>query len=409
LRALQFTLSLPVYLALRASGRLGLLRRGWVPGLRCVPVRPLPLPGPGWVRLRPLLSGVCGSDLALIKGQTSPALSPFVSFPAVLGHEVLATVEEVGGAVDGLAVGDRVVVDPFVSCTMRGRDPCPPCRRGESCLCVSTAEGPLAPGMLIGYCRDLPGGWSEEMVAHSSQIYRVPPALPDAAAVLVEPLAVAFHAVLKRPPAAGSRALILGAGPIGLLMIAALRFLAPSCHLTVVDRYRYQGAIASRLGADLVVPEGDGSGPDVAVTAAGARRYRPVVGRPVYGGGFDTVYDCVGTTRSVSDALRVAGPRAAIVLVGCAARVRHLDLSFVWARELEMTGSYGYSREAALAGSPHTFEVALRYLAEAGGAGLADLVTHRFALGQWRDAIRVNLQRKRHRTIKTVFDGRRPG
>jgi len=127
---------------------------------------PIPaLPGPDWVRIRPLLAGICGSDTALLTGRASPILSPFASFPAILGHEVVGMVEEAGSAVE-VRTGERVVVDPIISCFVRGLEPCTDCRDGLPALCRHAADGSLSPGMLIGYCRDLPGAWSEAMLAH---------------------------------------------------------------------------------------------------------------------------------------------------------------------------------------------------------------------------------------------------
>jgi threonine dehydrogenase-like Zn-dependent dehydrogenase len=353
------------------------------------------------VRLRPVVSGVCASDVALVTGRSSPALSPFVSFPAVLGHEVVARVAEVGAEVRALRPGHRVVVDPFISCEARGLAPCEPCRRGDTRLCTRTAEGSLAPGMLIGYCRDLPGGWSEEMVAHESQLHLVPEGMPDDAAVLVEPLAVALHAVLLSPPPAGSRVLVLGAGTIGLCTIAALRAVEPGCRVVALARHAFQRDAARQVGAE---PVGPGEGAGDAAVAAGARRYRPVWGPAVYAGGFDRVYDCAGTERSMDDSLRVGGPGAHVVLVGCTAGAR-LDLSFVWARELRVLGSYGYGPEPA-AGGRHTFALALDLLAR-GTPAAGTLVTHRFPLDRWREALGVSLRRARHRAIKVVFEGPR--
>jgi len=133
-----------------------------------------------------------GLSLGVTPAMTA-MLSPFSSFPAILGHEVVAVVEEAGTGAD-VATGQRVVLDPIISCAVRGLDPCPGCRAGTPALCRRAAEGDLSPGMLIGFCRDLPGGWSEGMLAHSSQLHAVPKQLSDEAAALIEPLACGLHA-----------------------------------------------------------------------------------------------------------------------------------------------------------------------------------------------------------------------
>lgn len=403
-RGLRYRLSIPNYLAVRAMDTLlpVALANGRIPGLEYAQTPALDLPGPDWLRLRPLLSGICGSDMALLTGKSSPALSPFTSFPAVLGHEILAEVSKVGPEVTGVEVGDRVVVDPFISCEMRGLEPCSSCSTGRRCLCTRSAEGALAPGMLIGFCRDLPGGWSGEMVAHRNQVYRVPTAIPDDVAVLVEPFSVALHAVLKLAPRAGSRVLIVGGGAVGLLVLAALRLMKLDCHVTMVARYPFQAQVATRLGAD-VVNERAGA---AAIEVTGAVSYKPIKGARVYTGGFDTVYDCVGSARSLDECMRVAGPDGNVILVGCVGEVSRLDLTFIWARELRITGSYGYSTEHGLVDTPHTIELALDLLNAAPDYPIGELVTHRFPLSRWTDAISVNLRRGRSGAIKTVFDCR---
>lgn len=399
---LRYRLTIPNYLAVRAMDTVlpRAMASGRIPGLEYAQTRPPDLPGSDWVRLRPTLSGICGSDMSLLTGRSSPALSPFTSFPAVLGHEILAEVREVGEEAHGISAGDRVVVDPFISCEMRGLEPCPSCRSGQRCLCTQTAEGSLAPGMLIGFCRDLPGGWSEEIVVHRSQVYPVPDDMPDRVAVLVEPLSIGLHAVLRHPPERGSHVMILGGGTVGLAVLAALRLLEIECKVTVVARYPFQAELAARLGADTIADRAERA----AVEVARATSYRPLKGAPVYTGGFDWVYDCVGSRDSVDASMRVAGPGGMVMLVGCAGEVSRLDLSFIWARELTITGSYGYASELSLEGAPHTFDLALGLLDGRRDYPIADMVTHVFPLASWREAMRVNLMRARHGAIKTVFD-----
>ena len=346
--------------ALRVFGRrLPALTAGWMPWL-ALSTYPIPaLPGPDWVRIRPTLAGICGSDTSLITGRASPILSPFASFPAILGHEVVGVVEEVGSAVTEWA-GARVVVDPIISCFVRGLEPCSACRDGLPALCRHAADGSLAPGMLIGYCRDLPGAWSEAMLAHRSQLHRVPDAVSDEAAVVVEPLACALHAVLAARLAAGEKVLVVGGGTIGLGVLVALRMAERDVDVTAVVRHPLQASLAERLGASRVVLDRGGNGPQrAAVDVTGARAHRPIVGDAVFTGGFDLVFDGVGSRASVDASLRVVVPRGRLVLLGTAGELQHLDLTLAWARELRVIGSYVYGREASLPGAPHTFDYLL--------------------------------------------------
>jgi threonine dehydrogenase-like Zn-dependent dehydrogenase len=400
---LRFGSSALNYHALRLLGpRLPRLTRGWMPWLELHRFRTPELRGPAWARLRPTLAGICGTDLALLTGHASPILSPFSSFPAVLGHEVVAVVEEAGKA-SGVVPGQRVVVDPVISCVVRDLEPCRQCRDGHPSLCERAAEGALSPGLLIGYCRDLPGGWSDAMLVHASQLHPVPDALSDEVAVLIEPFSVALHAVLAGPPTPGDRVLVIGGGTLGLCTLAALRLIRPATRVTILVRHSGQASMAERLGAVSVRDDAGDGARRAAERDAGARRHQPIVGGAVLTGGFDQVYDCVGSGRSLDASLRVTAARGRMVLVGGPGQIGRLDWTLAWTRELRIDGSYVYAHEASLPGSPHTFDEAMRLLTERSDLALGDLVTHRFGLGSWRRAMGAALGRGRARALKVVF------
>jgi threonine dehydrogenase-like Zn-dependent dehydrogenase len=377
------------------GGPLPRLTDGWMPWLAYGPM-PAPEPrSPDWVRLRPVLSGVCGTDLGLLTGHASTILSPFASFPAVLGHEVLARTED----------GRRVALDPVITCSMRGLSPCRWCAAGLPGLCLRAAEGDLAPGPMIGFCRDLAGGWSDAMVAHASQLHPVPDPVHDDEAVLVEPLSVAMHAVLQQPPERGERVLVIGGGTMGLCTLAALWLTAAEADVTVQARHPVQAGLAERMGTTRVIRDvGVAGAVRAAEQVAGASRYRSLLGQPVLSGGFDHVYDCVGSRRSLEASLRVAAPRGRVVLVGGPALVSGLDWTLAWTRELRIVGTYVYGREPSLPGAPHTMDHVLSLLERRPGLPLGELVTHRFPLARWRRAMSAALGRGRSGAIKVVFE-----
>jgi L-iditol 2-dehydrogenase len=404
MRAIEYKFSLPNYLAVRTADRLPLhiLQRGSIPGLKEIAPAPKPLPEADWLRIAPTLTGICGSDLSMILNRSSPALMPFISFPLTPGHEIVGRVTEIGADITGIDSGQRVVVMPVISCQMRGVDPCAACARGEPGVCTNTTEGSISAGMLIGFCRDLPGGWSQDMVVHRSQIYALPDAIPDRVAVLIEPFSVAIHAVLRDPPPDDAKVLIIGSGSIGLLALAALRLLGKKCDVTILARHPHQIELAERFGATRVLKKK--SAGDAARDVVAAKRYRLIKGGHSYAGGFDWVFDCVGSRNSVDESLRVAGPRGHVVMIGCASEVSKLDLSYLWARELTVTGCYVYGREPSLPGEPHSFEVAIDLLTRHPDFGLAAMVTHTIPLSEWRTGFQTVLDRKGSGAIKVVYD-----
>src|SRR5919199_1810313 len=179
------------------------------------------VPTPEWVRVKPLLSGICGSDLGTLSAESSPYFSPITSPPFIMGHEVYGIVTESNS---GFSAGERVVVEPALGCAVRGIEPpCAYCASGQHALCMNVAKDDISPGIQTGFCGDTGGGWSGgTLVAHPSQLHRVPEAVPDEAAVAIEPLACAVHAALKVNPKPDETTLVIGAGSVGLFVVAAL-------------------------------------------------------------------------------------------------------------------------------------------------------------------------------------------
>src|SRR6478735_12117043 len=206
------------------------------------------LPGPDWVRIRPRLSGICGSDLGTIDGTSSRYFEPIVSFPFVPGHEVVADREGTDGT-------DRVVLEPVLGCVARNISPvCPACARGDLGGCERIAFGDLEPGLQTGFCCDTGGGWSTQMIAHPSQLHVVPAAMSDEAAVIVEPTACAVHGALAAVAGGvDGTVVVLGTGTLGLLTIAALRRFTQAGTVVAVAKHPVQRELALSLGATLVV------------------------------------------------------------------------------------------------------------------------------------------------------------
>ena len=407
MRGLVFDLSLFKYALAKAIGtRVPRLFYG--PG-SCFELRDVPeprTPGEDWLVLKPRLAGLCGSDLAAIFFKMSPAMSAVslgAGDAAVFGHEVLAEVVHVGSEAKGRGIkeGDRVVVDPVLGCEARGLDPCERCALGEYATCTRAGTA-LPKGVMLGACTEYPGGFGERMVAHRSQVFRVPDSIPDDVAVLAEPLSIAVHAVLRHPPKDGDDVLVVGGGMIAFGVLWALREICPGARVTLFTVEDYQLPIATALGASRTWSPKAGSLLEQSARATSSRLLRPVIGRPFLSGGFDRVYDCVGSKTSLDDSLRVTGGGGSVVLVGAAGIVSGLDLTFVWQKELKLEGTVFYGHESWRGGRARTFDATLELLAST-RAPLASLVTHRFPLEEYAKAIDVNVARGASRSVKAVF------
>jgi threonine dehydrogenase-like Zn-dependent dehydrogenase len=401
--ALRYSKSVPRYLLMRAGARrIKNLETSRFSPLRLEEVPDPPLPTPEWVRIKPLLSGICGSDLGTLSSENSPYFSPITSPPFVLGHEVVGVVSEDTG---DLRAGERVILEPALGCAARGIDPpCPYCAAGRQALCVNVTRGDISPGIQTGFCRDTGGGWSEgTLVAHPSQLHGVPDKLSDEAAVAIEPLACAVHAALEMNPSENETALVIGAGPVGLFVVAALKKLTRAGRIVCIAKHDRQRKESFRLGADEVVHPRETYTKLPAML--GTEAHKPELGKPVVMGGAEKVFECVGSPGTTEDAVRLARPGGEVALVGMPPARGCLDLTALWYKEVSLAGSYAYGVEEYGGEKIRSFQLALRLAPE---IGLETMVGPRFRLRQYREAIGAARAAGREGHVRVVFDHRGP-
>jgi threonine dehydrogenase-like Zn-dependent dehydrogenase len=357
-----------------------------------------PLPATNWVRVRNALAGICGSDLHLIFVDGAFNIAPAAipghsrSYP---GHEVVGEVIEVGHDVRHLSVGDRVVLQSGPNCITAGiQQPCRSCASGHFGLC----EYGVLPGP-----QPIGGGWSEEMLLHEQQLFRIPSDIHDMQAVLLEPSAVAVHAVLRDLPQAKDRVLIIGAGTIGLLILQVVRALAPEAEVCVMARHAFQIEQAARSGAQIIYPQD--SYKEVQ-QATGAQLYEGMWGNKMLLGGYDVIYDTVSNSHTIHDALRWARAGSTVVMLGLNLHSMRIDLTPIWYQEINLIGSLGHGMETWPIGtseSKSTFEIAAE-LIQRKLIFPDKLITHSFPLSGYRNALMTAANKARNRAIKVVFD-----
>jgi threonine dehydrogenase-like Zn-dependent dehydrogenase len=346
---------------------------------------------PDWVVTRPLLTGICGSDAkqAFFDWGEVDAHNPmidFTSFPQILGHEVVAEVIALGPDAEGLDIGDRVVLNPWLSCAPRGVSPvCPACEAGDLSLCRSFTIGPIAPGIHTGTSRDATGGWAELMPAHDSMLHKVPDSMPDEIAVLADPFAVSLHAVTRHPPPNGGKALVYGAGALGICAVAILRAVYPDVEVGVVARFPAQAELAHRLGTSRVFPhEPLRDLIEEAAAWSGGVLHGDHELPMAYPGGIDVVYDMVSKKDSLEVSVRLLKARGTLVKAGV-----HGPTSWEWTplyfKEVSWVGSNAFGVEEIEGVRKHGIDHYLD-LAESGRVDLTGMLTHVFDLSDWRAA-----------------------
>jgi threonine dehydrogenase-like Zn-dependent dehydrogenase len=356
-----------------------------------------PVPGPGWTRVAPILSGICGSDMALLTGRASPYLSPLTSMPVVPGHEVVG---ETMDDLPGVPQGTRVVIDPVLSCGPRETPLCRWCESGEQNRCDHITTGALSAGLQTGFCGDTGGGWSWQFVAHADQIHPVPDELRSEQAILVEPLACAIHSVRRTEVPAGASVVIIGAGTVGLLTLLAIRELTPAGPVYLMAKHAHQRARAKDLEATGLIDPGRGVRALRRVTTA--RMHVPEQGPGFLLGGVDMAFECTGTPAGLNTALRLVRAGGTVVVSGMPAG--GVDLTPLWYRELSLIGAYA-SRSGPVNSHPAAergdFETALRL---AGSPALDGYVDTRYPLGRWREALNHAANAGQLGTVKVAFD-----
>jgi (R,R)-butanediol dehydrogenase/meso-butanediol dehydrogenase/diacetyl reductase len=274
---------------------------------------PEPDPTPGTVKVRSLHNGLCGTDLhQYFVGPMSPA-----PLPTVVGHEFSGEVVDVGRDVTSVAVGELVAIEPLWPCGT-----CAPCVDGDPNLCWEVlCHGLGGPG----------GGLSEFTVVREHMAHRLPEGLGPDHGALVEPMSVAYRAVLRAEPRPGDAAVVFGGGPIGIGAYLALGALGVD-DVTVVEPAAERRAAVGALGAARVL---DPAATDVVAEVRDRTK----------GAGARVVVDAAGVPASFTAALGVASTKARVVTVAAYMEPVTYNPTDVMMRELEIVSSFSYNGE----------------------------------------------------------------
>ncbi len=407
MKALVFENSMARTVVTKLLGRLR--PRCFVGALAPMALKEIPdptFPRPDWVTIRTALCGLCGSDYkqVFLKGRYDNPMTALVSFPQVLGHEVVGYVAAVGPQVRQRRVGDRVVLNPWLSCAPRGiTPPCEWCQRGEYAQCRNFAQGALAPGIHHGNSADATGGFAPLVPAHESQCIPIPDGVSLETAVLADPFSVSLHATLRHPPPPAGIALVYGCGTLGLLNIAILRALHPDVRVVAVARFPHQERLARQFGAERVIPWRPIDTILATVSeATGANVLKPWYGRPMLNGGVDVVYDSVGSPESVEVGVRITRSRGSIVVTGVEMPKR-FEWTPLYFKEIAIIGSNAFAIEEYQGRRQHAMEWYFEFL-RTKQIDVTPIITHRYRLDAYRDAFMTCWDQGQSGAVKVLFD-----
>jgi len=359
----------------------------------------IPLPSPRWVRVKNEACGICATDLSLLYMKTNPSVAP-AALPGVqrfyLGHEAVSVITEVGPGVMRFKVGDRVIMDKHfygANClNLELDEPCEMCAQDETNFCFHKSDYPF---LGVG------GGFGDSYVTHETGVYLCPPELTLDQAVLVEPLGIGTHAVLRHPPKQGAKVLIIGAGMIGLSVLMAARAAQPDCEVTVISRYDFQSQMAEQLGAEHILRNDEYQG---IAKASGGQFFSAPMNKGIVVGGFDVIYDCVGNSETLNNCMRWVKAKGRVVMVGAHMQpMTKVDMTTIWYHQIELVGVVAHGYEHHHGKHKHTYDWVIEFMKQ--GLYKTDgFITHRFPYADYKQAISLsNRSKGKPQAIKVIM------
>ena len=313
----------------------------------------------------------------------------------------------------GFEPGQRVVLNPWLSCAPRGITPiCPSCEAGDYSLCWSFNEGSLSKGIHTGVSSDATGGYAELMPAHSSMLFAVPDSIDNEHAIFADPFSVSLHSITRHPPPEGGKVLVWGAGALGSCAVAIVRALYPTVEIAVVARWDAQADLARKFGAHHVIKL-DGQSKlelveDLAAWSGG--KLLPTMeglgGIPMCHPGFiDVAYDTIAKPDTFEVAVRVLKARGTLVKSGVTVPGRW-EWSPLYFKEINWVGSNAFGIEEVDGVRKHGIQHYLDLVAD-GRIDLTGLLTHTFGLSQWQEAFFTIAEQGTTGAIKVAIDPHR--
>lgn len=416
MKALIFEYKLSRLITARISGIFSLA--GYLTRLGPLKLKELPDPkikASDWVVIRTKFCGICGSDhkQVFLDGNRDNPMTALISWPQVLGHEAVGLIDQIGSN-SKLKVGDRVVLNPWISCLPREFKPiCSACQVGKNTLCRNFTKGILTPGIHTGNSSDATGGFAEYVPAHDTMAIKVPDDVNWDEALLSDPFSVAFHSILKAFPHPGSVCAVYGCGNLGLLTIHILKKVFDNVNVIAIARFKHQANMARQFGADLVI--------DSAPTHKLIESIADYVNCDVYYlkkkkpwliEGVDYLFDTVASPETLETGIRVTKARkkdpsinrelAGTIVVTGVSSPKRFEWTPWYFKDLKIIGSNAFAVEEFEGYREHSYYHYFRFLQE-GRVDPSPMITHKFPLSEYKQALVTARAQRKYKSIKVAF------
>jgi threonine dehydrogenase-like Zn-dependent dehydrogenase len=395
MKALVFRHSLPREAIAFVGGRV--TKRAYTAPGSPTSLRDVPdptLPSDDWALCNTTVSGICGSDAKeiFLHGALDNPLTALLSFPHVLGHEAVARRAD---------TGERVVVNPWLSCVPRGiHPPCAACAEGRYPWCRNFDRGVVSAALHLGNCASAPGAHADLFSAHEGQLFPVPDGMSDDAAVLADPASVSLRTILLHPPEPSRPALVYGSGTLADAAVGLLRHLHPDVEVWMASRPGPRAEIGQAMGAHAMLPATPKDLVREVAQRVGARPLVPWNRRPWLQDGPGVVYDTIGSPETIETSLRLLATGGTLVISGVETPKR-FEWTPLYFKELHVIGSNAFGIEEVRGVRKHAFEHYFDFVAE--GLDLTPMITHRFALSEWKRAISTIARVERTGAVKVLL------
>lgn len=417
MKALLFKYNLSRLAIARIAGLFG--KKHYMTKLGFLSMAELPYPkikADDWMVLKTKYCGICGSDhkQVFLDGNLDNPMTAIISWPQVLGHEAVGHVDKIGPKVKHLKVGDRVALNPWISCLPREIDPpCKACQQGKNTLCRNFKKGILAPGIHTGNSKDATGGFAEFVPAHETMAIPIPDHVSWDQAILSDPFSVAFHSILKIRPQPGSTCAVYGCGNLGQLTIHILKHVFENIKVIAIARFKHQAEMAKRMGADIVLD----SGPQYKLI----EKIADIVGCEVYYlkpkmpwliEGVEYLIDTVASPQTLETGIRITCARkidpktneqiGGIIVVTGVASPKRFEWTPWYFKDIKIIGSNAFAVEEFEGHREHLYHHYYRFLDE-GRVDPSPIITHKIPFLDYKKAILTARLQDKFNSIKVAF------
>jgi threonine dehydrogenase-like Zn-dependent dehydrogenase len=384
----------------RFASKLGTKRMVPKVALELIELPEPDLPNPNWVKVRSIMSSISDFEQSLIIDHNYGLY--LNQFPFVPGNENLGIITEIGSNVQGLEIGERVIVNPLLSCIPRGiLHLCEQCATGNPQYCSNFFRGDIGSGIMIGGCIDTAGGWADSFVAHFSQIRVIAQDMDSETAILIPEFTRALRGALQTKSENRGAVVIIGSGSLSLLLLYAMKSLNLLDENVIVftDDPHGMNLVRDLFAAQTIFCDDHFAGYDELASFLNSKVMYTASGTGKFTSGAHIVYETTGMYYNIDHAFRITGHNGTTILMS-PRQTRGSDVIPLWTKNIHVRTISFSGWENSINGPIETFDMAIQI---ASANQLPAVVSHKFALQEHAQAVAAIADHTNQKLLKAVF------